>query len=44
MAEGRDSAIYHTTCNNSKDEAMAKDRGASAKPHATYVTTVGRSA
>jgi hypothetical protein len=27
VAEGRDNAIYHITCNNSKDEAMAKDRG-----------------
>ena len=25
--EGMDNAMYHTACNNSKDEALATDRG-----------------
>jgi hypothetical protein len=43
VAEGRDNAIYHTACNNSKDETLPKDRGASAKPIATYVATASQS-
>ena len=27
VVEGMDNAMYHTACNNSKDEALAKDRG-----------------
>jgi len=27
VAEGTDNAIYHTACNNSKDETLPKDRG-----------------
>ena len=42
VVEGMDNAMYHTACNNSKDEALAKDRGASAKPRASYVTTASQ--